>query len=253
MGCQQSKQKQQPQDVLVEHTPPLRILSEDAGMRPCFAGMTFNVEVSKRCWETETDVGGEEGGGLQLAPYSVPIRKDNSRTLMLQRENSERGMPKQLLAVLVMQDPQKLDFQIYSLRPSTPQQKASRELEGNKLYQFANVKDTQKHRDQLILNTITEPAETNTSGTEYRTRLRGNIHASASARAAARTAHQFVIQRHGVVCATVEESREGWNPWKCTIAAGVDPALMICFVACYSRVYQAKQSAFDACPDRVAP
>lgn len=240
MGCHQSKPGQAVVDCMVDHPPPPSLLHDK--INPCSVGNTIDLEVSKRCWETPTIVDGLPSGfvQLQLAPFSVPIPKDNSRTIVLYEDSSHSDQPRRIVAVLVLPDPNKLRIQIYACIPQTSSQRAAGEHQGIPIYPFAIAQSTQNHGGrQFVLTTIADHVV-------FSSELYGKVHASASARASSRA--RFVIQRQGVTCAFVQENQQGWRRWKCQVGPGIDPALIICFVASYCKFFQASTTAFDAAP-----
>jgi len=123
------------------------------------------------------------------------------------------------LAALIMRDPKRLHIQICSFVPSVDGQKSCGEHQGRPIYPWAVAKAI-LHSNQFEMKTAAEDAVL------FRTDQFGSMSSHAPVK--------LVIKREGVVCASVVEEKEPKH-WKCKVGAGVDPALILCFVACYDQ------------------
>ena len=212
MGCQHSTPAPTEADYLVEHPRPVALLYKS--LTPAPAGCTCDFEVAKKCWSVKTPVGLQKD--LQFAPMEPLPEEDSGRLVLVLQD----GLSKPL-AVLVMEDPKKLRIQICSFVPSTEHQKSCGEHQGRPIYQWAVAEEIRNSKQFSMVTTA--------DNVYYRTDLYGPVSAHVPVK--------LVIKRQGVLCASVEEEKKK-KQWKCKVGPGIDPAVMICFVACYDKFCQ---------------
>jgi len=161
---------------------------------------------------------------IKLPPVEVSPESGDRQSLILQDKMTSKP-----LAVLIMDVPKKLCVQICTFDPCHEAQKSCGRHQDCLTYARAMVENI-RNSQQFSMKTTADEAI-------YRTDLYGPVSAHAPVK--------FVIKRDGVFCASVEEEKKR-KIWKCKVCPGVDPSLMICFVACYDKFRQTNEEMLNA-------
>jgi len=217
MGCQHSTPAPTESDYGVDHPRPPTLLCK--AVKPVPPGSTFNFAIPMKCWSDKAKIAQTD---LQLVPMDE-VASDNGVGLVLQDALS------QSLAVMITDDPKKLIIQICSYTKAFEGQKGIVEHQGRMLYPWAVV--------QPIRNSNQYEMKAQ-DGTYFRTDLYGPVGSSRPVK--------VIVKRDGLFCADVQEERGQLKQWKCKVGPGVDPALLLCFVACYDKLRQLKDDELRA-------
>jgi hypothetical protein len=210
MGIKHSTPAPTEEDFLVEHEPPSSILCKQ--LPPKTAGATYDFVVKckatgakssfamkQNCWNLETPVV-DLLEGMKLVP------KDSARCLLVQNTTP--------LAVLMLVEKDQ-QARICSFTPSRPYQPSCGEHDGRSLFQWAVVAKREESHQYTM--------KTTADNIEYATDFFGS----------ASSQKNLVLKRQGHVCASLQEPK-----WKCRIGPGIDPAMIVCFLACHDKLQE---------------
>lgn len=220
MGCQHSTPAPTEADYLVDHPRSGALLCKS--MEPVPVGITFDFELPTQCWNKDTEIGLQKA--IKFSPEDMSPETGDQQVLMLR--DSSTGKP---LAVLIMKDPKKHCVQICAFHPSHEEQNRCGVHEGRPVYPWALVENI-RNSQQFSMKTTVDDAY-------YQTDLYGPVSAHKPVK--------FVIKRNGIYCASVEEEKK-LKIWKCKLCPGIDPALILCFVACYDKFRQTNEEMLKA-------
>jgi hypothetical protein len=218
MGCKHSTPAPTEQDFLVEHKPPSSILCST--LLPKSKGATYDFEVNqkKNCWNIETPVN-DLLQGMKLAPVD-PSSKTSTQCVLFQ--DAELAEP---LAVMGVSDFQTHNCKahIYSFMPCNANQKSCGEHLGQSLFEWAVVAN-QSESHQYTMTTAAD-------GICHTTDYFGPVLYGPP---------KMVLKREGVVCASLVEAPK----WKCRVSPGMDPAMIVCFVASIDKLRESEAERF---------
>jgi len=162
-----------------------------------------DTALSKSDWQLETPV---PLGSLKFVPGG------GRRSCALYQDTTP-------VALMHLKDQKALKAGIFAFAPCHPNQTNTAEHHGAPLYQWATV-TMEKGSGKCTMIVEAEDCT-------YKTEFYGS-----------RWSHDnCVVLRDGVVCASLKDGKE----WICRICPKIDPALLVCFVACIDRLRMAHE------------
>ena len=267
MGCNHSTSAPTEQDLLFQHhdEAPAALLCAafipvNNNNKQGFFELPHNSWKSRRVHKKKsghqtTSVVVEGGGGL-LQGVRVVSHAETGRAVVF--HNSKP------LAVLIVPEeiPPHADAiraGIYGLEPSTPKSSStitpsSYTHNGQALFEWAVV--SKRKNSNLHVMTTTDGNEKKKK-TSYTTEYFGGRF----------TRNKLVVKKQGQqqqqqVCASlqlknspsliVQQQQQQQKTWHCCVNPGIDPVLMVCFVACLDRLVEAKLELLEHCSYRAS-
>jgi hypothetical protein len=211
MGCTHSTPAPTEQDFLVEQKPPSSILCRTLLPKSRGATYDFQVNQKKNCWNIETPVNDLQQG-MKLAPVDPSSKGAISTTTQcILFQDTEP------LAVMRVTDfkTHKCTAHICSFTPYNAKQTSCGEHRGRSLFEWAVV----AKRSESAQFTMTTAPDGICHATDYfGPVLYGPL--------------KLVLKQKGLVCASLVEAPK----WKCRVSPGIDPAMIVCFVACIDKL-----------------
>jgi len=213
MGLRHSTPAPSADDFLFEHPRRSSVLCE--ALVPKGRGETYEFTMLTNAWNKEQLV--QLGHEMQLKPAAW-AKKIVTRCVLLQGSRT--------IAVLVLDNPKTLHCQICSFRPIRNGQKSCDSHDGSSLYKWASAK---KRSGTLQFDMQGD------DGVNYHTDYFGN----------ALFGHpRLVLKREGRPCSSFVRKDRGC--WQVKVGPGVDPALILCFVACFDKLRESEKRNEEA-------
>lgn len=230
MGCSHSTPAPTEEDwAFVHGPPPLAFLCDSLAPKNAPSD-TYYFSLQKNSWNKETSI---QIHDEQL--ILTPSTDENGVVLLLQRSgdgstNDDDDEPIVTIAVLKL-DTDKLMVNVYSFQPAIPHQSPSnQQYQGHPLYKWATI--TKRKASRQCIMTTTSLNDTIHYTTDfYGTPLFGS--------------RKLVLKRQGLYCASLERSSSTYA-YKCGVAPGVDPLLVVCFVTSMDKIHWCEQKSLEA-------
>lgn len=129
--------------------------------------------------------------------------------------------------LLVMKIEAAKTIQLCSLKPAKPSQASCGTYQEQPLYKWAVVsKRKESHQYDMV---------TTADGANYGSEYYGSVVFGK---------RKLMLKREGLPCASMD--RSGNDRYKCRIGPGIDPVLIVSFVACMDKIHETEMKTLEA-------